>query len=212
VRAEVEYEIPDHFAGEQREGVLTDSTVWSRLLSYTFDPDREESFNLYSPFESVHRYVVQLPAALRCTLPPEDKKIESPWGFFELKVQADLVDPHRIEIEMHTRLEKTRVEKADFAKFQQFHDDVAKSYRVWLTLRPTSMLADAPTLEALVTAAPNDVFSAKVLARLYLDNDKPADARRVLAAAVKHPRTTRRSGSCACKRRTWRTRRCSIAP
>jgi tetratricopeptide (TPR) repeat protein len=186
VRAELEYEIPDHFAGDQREGVLTDSTMWSHLLSCTFDPGREESFNLHSPFESGHRYVVQLPAALRCSQPPEEKKIESPWGFFELKVEADPADPRRIVIEMHTRLEKTRIEKADFAKFQQFHDDVAKSYRAWLTLRPTNVLADAPALEALLTASPAQTYSAKVLARLYLDNDKSADARRVLAAAVKH--------------------------
>lgn len=188
VRAEFEYEIPDHFAGEPREGVLTDSTVWSRLLSYTFDPGREHSFNLYSPFESVHRYVVKLPAALRCTQPPEEKKIECPWGFFELKVKTD--DPHCIEFTMHTRLEKTRIEKADFAKFQAFHDAVAKAYRAWLTLRPTTEIADAPALEALLAAAPaGEAFSARVLAQLYLDHDKAADARRVLAAAVKHAPT-----------------------
>ncbi len=65
VRAEVEFEVPEHFTGEPREGTLGDSIVWSRLLAYTLDPGRELPFELPAPFESVHRFVVQLPPALR---------------------------------------------------------------------------------------------------------------------------------------------------
>jgi tetratricopeptide (TPR) repeat protein len=183
VRAEVEFDIPDHFAGDPQEGVLSDSVLWSRLLSFTLDPGRDVAFDLPTPFESVHRFVVELPAALRCSQPPEPRKVASPWGSFELTVKTDDRDPHRLEVRMHTRLEKTRVDKADFAAFQRFQDGVTKAYRAWLTLRPTRDLADAPALEKEVAASP---YSAKVLARLYLDNDRPADAARVLATAVKH--------------------------
>lgn len=187
VRAEIDFEIPEHFTGEPREGTLSDSVVWNRLVSYHLDPARELAFDLQTPFESVHRFVVQLPPSLRCGSPPEEKKIESRWGFFEIKVQQDARDQHRLEVTMHTRLGNPRVEKEDFVAFQRFHDDLAKAYRVWLTLRPTQELADAPALEALLASAPaGEPYSAKVLARLYLDNDRAADARRVLAAAVKH--------------------------
>ncbi len=88
---------------------------------------------------------------------------------------------------MHTRLSKTRVEKDDFAAYQRFHDDVAKAYRFWLTLRPTHDVADAAALETLVAKAPaRELYSTKVLARLYLDNDRRGDASRILASAVKH--------------------------
>jgi transglutaminase-like putative cysteine protease/tetratricopeptide (TPR) repeat protein len=180
VRAEVEFEIPDHFGGEAREGALSDSIVWQRLLAYSLDPGRDVPLELPSPFESVHRYLVELPAALRCSDPPDEKRIDSPWGFFQLKVTADPVDPHRLEVRMHTRLAKTRVEPEQFAEFQRFHDAVAKAYRAWLTLQSTRDLADAPALENALA----DAHSAKVLARLYLDNQRAADARRVLALAV----------------------------
>jgi tetratricopeptide (TPR) repeat protein len=182
VRAEMEFEIPDHFGGESREGVLSDSIVWNRLLAYTPDPGRELPLELPTPFDSVHRFAIELPPALRCAVPPADKRINSPWGFFELKVLPHPLDAHRLEVRMHTRLEQTRVDPNDFAAFQRFHDDVTKAYRVWLALRPTRDLADAPALEQLLA----DPHSAKVLARLYLENDRATDARRVLAAALKH--------------------------
>jgi tetratricopeptide (TPR) repeat protein/transglutaminase-like putative cysteine protease len=187
VRAEVDFEIPEHFAGEPHEGVLNDSAIWNRLLAYNVDVGREIAFELSTPFESIHRFIVALPPALRCSVPPEDRKIESPWGFFALTVDAGTKDPHQVEIRMHTRLEKTRVERGQFVTFQRFRDDVNKAYRAWLTLGPTHDLADAAALEALLAKAPNgEAYSAKVLARLYVNHNKSADARRVLAAAVKH--------------------------
>jgi tetratricopeptide (TPR) repeat protein len=187
VRAEVEFEVPDHFAGDPHEGALSDSVVWTRLLAYTLDPSRDLPFELPTPFESVHRFVVQLPPALRCNQPPAEKKVQSKWGSFALTVHVDPKDAHRIDLVMHTRLEKVRVEKDDFTAFQQFHDELSKAYRAWLTLRPTRDPADAPALEALLAVAPGgEPHSAKVLARLYLDNGKAADARRVLAGATKH--------------------------
>ncbi len=182
VRAEMEFEIPDHFGGEAREGILSDSVVWHRLLAYTFDVGRDLPFELPTPFESVHHYVIELPAALRCSQPPENKRIDSPWGFFEMHVATAVLDPRRLEVRMHTRIEKTRIEKEQFAAFQRFHGDVTKAHRAWLSLQPTRDLANAPALEKRL----DEPHSAKVLARLYLDNQRAGDARRVLAAALEH--------------------------
>jgi tetratricopeptide (TPR) repeat protein len=187
VRAEMEFEIPEHFGGDSREGSLSDSVAWSRLLAYTLDQERDVPFELPAPFESVHRFVVQLPPALRAVRLPEDKKVRSAWGFLTLKVVPDPNDAHRFEIMSHTRLTRTRVECDDFAAFQRFHDQVSKAYRFWLSLQPTQDIADAEALEALVAKAPaTERYSTRVLARLYLDNDRHADASRVLAVAVKH--------------------------
>jgi tetratricopeptide (TPR) repeat protein len=187
VRAEMEFEVAQQFGADGHEGALCDNTIWSRLLAYTLDAGREVPFELPTPFESTHRFVVQMPPSLICSLPPDEKRIESPWGLYEVTVQADPRDAHRLEVHIHTRLDKTRVEPHQFAAYQRFHDDVTKAYRAWLTLGPTSDIADAPALEALLTSSPAvEPNSAKVLARLYLDNHRAADARRVLAMAVKH--------------------------
>src|SRR5207253_1003469 len=78
-----------------------------------------------------------------------------------------------------------RVEKADFAGFQHFQDEVTKAYRVWLYLRPTVLIADAPLLEKyLAEQKAGDAATAKILARLYLDHDRAADARKVLDRAT----------------------------
>jgi tetratricopeptide (TPR) repeat protein len=185
VRAEIEFEIPKHFSGETvLEGSLTDSPVWTWFLGYNLDPERKLAYQLPTAFESIHTYVLQLPLAYRLDQLPEDREIKSPWGFFSRTSVADKDDPRRIEIRMHFRLEKVRIEKKDFADFQQFQEDVSKQYRVWLNLRPTVSIADAPKLERLLEAkSTSDAASARILARMYIDHDRPADARRVLEKA-----------------------------
>ena len=126
--------------------------------------------------------------------------VRSPWGFFELKVAADPADPRRLEVHMHMRIEKIRVEKEDFARFLQFQDEVSRSYRVWLTLHPSSQIADAPELEKLLARGkPDEVQTVKVLAKLYLDHDRSANARR--SCSKRGPPgfpMPNRSGNCAC--------------
>jgi tetratricopeptide (TPR) repeat protein len=110
--------------------------------------------------------------------------VTSRWGFFKLDVQADAARPRRLQLSMHTRLAEVRVEPKDFAAFQQFHEELSKSYRVWLNLRPTSELADAPLLELTLALAPwSNPVTASTLARLYLDHGQYHDARRVLRTA-----------------------------
>src|SRR5262245_34614036 len=191
VQARMEYQITNHFSGDLsvREGSVSDSYVWNRVLAYNLDPDRGTPLSLWSPFESVHRYSVQLPLAYRFDGLPRDQKVRSKWGEFELRVKSDDKDPRRLEITFNTRLENVLVKKPDFAAFQKFHDEVSKHWRVWLTLKPTLELADAPALEALLASTKwADLPSATILAKLYQHHRKLTDARRVvLEARAKHP-------------------------
>ena len=185
VRAEIEFEIPKHFTGDSvREGSLSDSPVWTWFLGYNLDVERRLPYQLPTQFESMHRYLVQLPDAYRLDGLPEEREVKSPWGFFTLKVTPDPVDSRRLELHMHMRLEKIRVEKTEFADFLRFQDDVSKAYRVWINLRPSASIADAPTLEKLLANKDvSDPTSVKILAKLYLDYERAEDARRVLEKA-----------------------------
>jgi tetratricopeptide (TPR) repeat protein len=189
VSGRLEFDIPGHFSGgEEREGSLTDSKVWGRLLAFTLDLDRQAPLELGSPFESVHRCTVELPAAYRFDGLPHDQVVPSKWGTFRLTATPDADDPHRLALEFRTRLEKTRVERADFEAFHKFHEDVARAWRVWLNLKATTSLADAPALEKLLAAGSADAFSAATLARLYQRHNRAEDARRVLRRArLAHP-------------------------
>jgi tetratricopeptide (TPR) repeat protein len=190
VTARMEYQIHRHFNGEAtREGSLTDSLVWNRLLAYTLDPERRAPLDLWTPFESIHRYVVQLPIAMRLDDVPKRQEVASRWGSFRLEVGHDPDEPRKLELTFNTRLENVRIERADFAAFQKFHEEVNKHWRVWIYLKPTQDLADAPALEVLLALAPGaDSSSALALAKLYQHHDKLADARRVLSSArVHHP-------------------------
>jgi len=183
VTAEVVFEIPGHFSGDgDREGSVTDSKVWSKLLAVTLDYDRQAALDLWAPFESRHRYVFHLPPGWYLDKPPSDQVVRSKWGTFTRAVKEGS-DRHELEVELGTRLEKTRVEPADFDAFREFHEEVGKYYRVWLTLKPATTLEDAPALETILALSPDDTASALALARLYVDNDKTAEATRVLRRA-----------------------------
>ena len=184
VSARMVFEVPGHFGGEpEREGSLTDSKVWANLLSYNLDHDRRVALDLWAPFESRHCYVLHLPPAYRLDAPPREQKVISKWGAFRLAVKADPSDPRTLELEFDTRLDKVRVEPADFDEFRRFQEQVARHYRVWLTLKPAQDLEETPLLEAILALAPDDSASAAVLARLYLKKNLFADARRVLERA-----------------------------
>jgi tetratricopeptide (TPR) repeat protein len=184
VSARLAFEVPGHLNGEgDLEGSFTDSTAWAKLLNLTLDPDRQAPFELGSPFESVHTYRFKLPPAYRLADPPQNRTVRAPWGSFEVTVKVDPATPRRLEAVLHTRLEKVRILPDDFERFRKFQEEVTKHYRVWVAMKPTTELADAPALEALLALTPGDGKSAAVLARLYLANEKGAEARRVLARA-----------------------------
>jgi tetratricopeptide (TPR) repeat protein/transglutaminase-like putative cysteine protease len=183
VKAVLEFEVPRQFIGDA--GSLSDSPVWTWLLGYNLDLERTLPYQLPTQFESIHRYVVNLPPAQRLETVPEDRTIMSPWGYFKLKVKQDADDPRKLEVTMNTRIEKVRVEKKDFDEFLRFHKAVSKAYRVWLALKPTTEIADAPSVEKYLDGLKTgDAQTAKILARLYLDNDRVEDARKLLDKAT----------------------------
>lgn len=190
VQAQLRFVIPRHFTGNAaREASVTDSAVWTRIIAYKPDHDRTLPLNLSSPFESLHLYVIQLPPAFRFDGVPSDREVSGKWGTFKLTVKRLEKNPRRLELVMHTKLKETMVDPKDFSAFQKYTEELSKAYRVWLNIRPTSEIDDAPLLETLLAIAPgSDAFAAKTLARLYLENDRRRDARRVLAeASAYHP-------------------------
>jgi len=185
VTADILFEIPGQFSGSSElEGSFTDSKVWSKLLSHNVDPDRQFALELPGPFDSTHRLLIHLAPNLVFDGLPRNRTVRSAWGTFSRKVRAvPGHDSRLIEVELHTRLDRPRVEKADLESFRKFQDDVAKHYRVWFTLKPAKDLADAPAMEALLALTPEDAVLAAALTRLYQEHSRHADARRVLARA-----------------------------
>jgi tetratricopeptide (TPR) repeat protein len=187
VTVQLEFEIPRHFTGSpDREGSVTDSKVWSKLLSHNIDHDRKTPLVLPAPFETIHRYRFHLPLAYELESLPAERTIRSTWGKFTIRCK-DLDDDEcglrNIEVTFHTRLDKPRIEADDLDAFRKFHEDISREYRVWLTLKPVTQVTSAPLLEALLAVSPQNSFGAQTLARIYLRADKPAEARRVLERA-----------------------------
>ena len=85
VRAEMEFEIPKHFTGDLiREGSFTDSPIWTWFLGYNFDVERTLPFQLPSPFETSHRYIVQIPATYRMDgVPGGARRVLQPVGILQ---------------------------------------------------------------------------------------------------------------------------------
>jgi tetratricopeptide (TPR) repeat protein len=187
VTVRVEFEIPRHFTGlPDREGSVTDSKVWAKLLSHNIDHDRKAPLVLPAPFETIHRYRFHLPAAYEVEAVPRNKTDRSPWGTFTVRCKAlDDSDGgiRQLEVVFHLRIDKPRIEAADLETFRKFHDEVNRDYRVWLTLKPVTSLASIPLLETLLAVSPQNSFAASILARIYIRNDKLTDARRVLQRA-----------------------------
>jgi tetratricopeptide (TPR) repeat protein len=184
VKMHVVFSVGDQFTGAgDKEGAISDNKVWAKFLAYNLDYDRETPMEFYAPFESRHRYTVHLPPELTLDDPPADETVRSAWGEFTRKVEIG-DDDRTMSIEFLTRLNKARVEPADFEAFRRFHDNVNRYYRAWLTLKPTRDLADAPMLEGLLTLAPDDADAAVTLAHIYHGSNKDAAARRVLRRAL----------------------------
>jgi tetratricopeptide (TPR) repeat protein len=186
VTVSMDFEVPGHFTGSgDKEGSVSDSKVWGKLLANPLDYERTAPFYLGAPFELRHTYRIHLPPACVLETVPRSREARSAWGTFTRTVRPGDGDAVRdLEIEFHTRMDRTRVEAKDFDAFRKFHEEVGQAYRVWLTLKPALELDDAPLLEFMLHGAPEDSASAAALARLYLKHHKDADARRVLRQAV----------------------------
>jgi tetratricopeptide (TPR) repeat protein len=186
VRVRMLFEIDRHFSGSpDREGSVTDSRVWARLLSHNVDPDRNVPLVLPSPFESIHTYRFHLPPAFVLDGLPRSKMVRSKWGFFEARVRSldTGTNVRNLEIVFHTRLDTPRIEVDDLEAFRKFHEEVNRDYRAWLTLKPAQDLASAQEMETLLALSPQNAITAAALARIYLKADRQADVRRVLERA-----------------------------
>jgi tetratricopeptide (TPR) repeat protein len=189
VRMKVVYVVEEHFKtstsnSTERDGSITDSKIWGRLLSWTLDYDRTVAFELFAPFQSTHRFEVYLPAAYSLESEPTPKTIKSDWGSFTLKVQAGGDSGPDVAFTMTTRADKVRVEPAEFDKFREFQAAVTKAYRVWMTMKPIQDVTDAALVEAQLHWMPEDGDTAAILVKLYHDNGKKADAERVLQRSL----------------------------
>jgi tetratricopeptide (TPR) repeat protein len=187
VTVRMEFEIPKHFTGTpEREGSVTDSKVWSKLLAHNIDHDRKVPLVLPSACETLHRYRFHLPAAYELDGLPRSKTCHCTWGSFTVRCRVlekeDGVVRHA-EVSFQLRIDKPRVEVGDLEDFRAFSEDVNREYRVWLTLKPVTGIGSAPLLERLLSVSPQNGFAAATLARIYLREGKTADARRVLQRA-----------------------------
>jgi tetratricopeptide (TPR) repeat protein len=188
VKLTVEFEVPRQFTGSvERDGSITDSVVWGRLLAYSIDHDRQTAMILPGPFASTHVYRVRVPAGWVLDGMPRSRTHISKWGSFSANVRA-LNEPNSegLEIRFETRLNQDRIEKADLDAYRGWFDAVQRDYRVWITLKRASSLEAAPRLEAFLKTAPANLPAAKALARIYLKARRYGEARRVLEAAQKH--------------------------
>jgi tetratricopeptide (TPR) repeat protein len=183
VRAAATYEVPGQFAGKDREGSVSDGKVWTFLLGYTLDYDRKVPLEMYGPVDTRHRYVVKAPPGFEFDGLPREHKVRSQWGAFTRRAKWIGDDARTIQVDFRLRLDKVRVEPADFDAFRAFHKDVNESYRAWLTLERVWRLEHAAELEATLALAPEDSAGAETLTQLYLRHDRDADARRVLRRA-----------------------------
>jgi tetratricopeptide (TPR) repeat protein len=185
VKASLDFALPGHFSGAiEKEGSLSDVKVWNRLLSITLDDDRTAPLDLGSPFESTHRFVVQLPVAGRYASLPQDQEVKSRWGRFQVKATADKANPKLVEVVFHTRIEETLVEPADFPEFRAFREALASSWRVWLSYVPTADTADIPLLAGWFLLRPSDSQVAHTLAQLLVEDGNQTAAEAVLALAL----------------------------
>jgi tetratricopeptide (TPR) repeat protein/transglutaminase-like putative cysteine protease len=192
VRATLEYVIPEHFTGEtDRDASFADSRTWGRLVAYNLDFDRSVPMDLWAPFESTHRYTIHLPPGYCFGPLPTEKTVRSRLASFRLKVRRHPTDLHQLTLELHTRLEKGRVDPADFADYLKLHQELTQAWRTWVNITPTRDPADAAALEVVLALAPDDRASALTLARLYQVLGRSADATRVVRQALLfYPRDT----------------------
>src|SRR5262249_23562547 len=109
VRARVRFEIPGHLSGEpNREGSITDSEVWGRLLAATGEPEGGPAVAPGGPFELPLGCTVAAPRGRRLTAPPADKTAKSQWGVFRRTVSAD-DGGRKWTIDFEARVHGTRI-------------------------------------------------------------------------------------------------------
>jgi tetratricopeptide (TPR) repeat protein len=181
VRVGVEFELPREFAASTMG--LLDAEVYSHLLAHRAAADRKVPLGLGEPCELSHHFILDADVGYRLTAGEADKTADSAWGSFRRTVRTtERAD--RVDMESHLVLSNARVEPSELLTFARFHGAVQDAYNLWVTRAETTELADAALLEAELARSPRDAELALLLARLYRSGSKPADALRVLHAAM----------------------------
>jgi tetratricopeptide (TPR) repeat protein len=188
VTAKVEFETPGHFTGRDLlGGEISPHARVARLLSYSVPHTRKTPLDLGAPFELRNQYIIELPPAYTFEDEPASHTVHSPWGSFSRTVSSlTLSGQRRLGVMFVTKIDKSRVEPADFAAFRDFQKEISKHFQVYLTLHATTDPADAKALEEALTRKPADAVSARILATLYHGQGKYEDARRVVQQAIQH--------------------------
>ena len=150
------YEIPGHFATKDHDGSFSDGKVWTFLLGYTLDYDRKIALEMYAPVDTRHRYVVKAPPGYEFD-GLREQTVSSKWGTFTRQAQWLGEDARTVQVDFRLRLERVRVDPADFDVFRTFHKNVNDSYRAWLTLERVWRLEHVAELEATLALAPEDM-------------------------------------------------------
>jgi transglutaminase-like putative cysteine protease len=136
VRLQMRFDVPNHLHGAgEMQGSISDNALWSTLLGITIDPERESALELSKPFEFKHRFIIDAPAGHVFEDLPKDEEVKSKWGSFTLTAKAEKKNKRWI-IDYHTRLEQTRVAKADLLEFRQFQEAVQGAFHVEITAKP----------------------------------------------------------------------------
>jgi tetratricopeptide (TPR) repeat protein len=185
IRVEATFDIPSHFSSPNWNASLRDDHPWDCLLSRKAAPERKLPLMLDEPRDVRQKFVIRLPAAYRLGEPPSKGKAQSAWASYTRSVRYDAKQPRQLELEFHLRLEKTRVEPADFAAYRKFLKEVTELTTATVSLTSTVDPADVSRLEAELTRTPDDSPTAQTLTQIYLNIGKLDEARRVLERTLK---------------------------
>jgi hypothetical protein len=135
VRVKLRFDVPGHLHGSgDLQGGISDNALWAAVLGITVDPEREAPLELTKPFEFKHRFIVEAPKGYKLVDLPEEEEVHSKWGTFTLKAKTEMKGRRWI-IDYDTRLEQTRVAKADLAEFRKFQEAIQSSFHVELSLK-----------------------------------------------------------------------------
>ena len=175
----------------QLDGSISDNSLWTRLLNVNVDAERTQPIEMKEPFETKQTFIVAVPPGFRLEGQPENKDYATTWGRFRRTVVADR-DGRKWTVLFHTRIEKTRIEKADFEAFLTFQEKITGDYRIYLTMKTVDLekatREEVRLLRKKILKDPKDSAPAKELARLHIKrNEKEKAAEVILAARGNHP-------------------------
>jgi tetratricopeptide (TPR) repeat protein len=192
VKAVIEFDVPKLLLGStELEGSIADNSLWSKFLSISVDTERTQPIEMKEPFESRQTFIAEAPLGYRFSGPPEDRIYVSKWGKFTRTTTVS--ESGRVwTVVFHTKIDRTRIDPADFEAFLTFQEHASAAHRAYLTMKPAesakSLNEDIKVLEMMVEKQPKNAALAIDLVKLFLKADDRDKAMEFLRAARKaHP-------------------------